>query len=372
MVLTEIEEVLENNPINRNQHAFRKGSSCESALSDFTDEVERAIFNDQFAIGVFLDISGAFDNLLPEAAVMGMRSHGIPEFMINWYHNYLTNRFIKTSVNGIEDSRRLVKGTPQGGVLSPVIWNLAFDGLLNLYNSGPVHARGFADDAALLITGPDLYSMVPLIQRDVSKAIEWGKLNGLTFGAEKTVTVIFSRKKVPRNISKLNINGIPIEFSDSAKYLGVELDSKLTYRPHILSKIKKAKGLLFKMRAALGKLWGPRPGLIKWAFIGIIRSMVSYGCIIWSHMADKHWEALQRLQRLAMLMMGHFLRSTPTKGLEVILGLPPLHLHLRTVAAMAALRIRGRNRVRWDGLGSRNRLGHLRILINTEMPQSVP
>ena len=55
-----------------------KGSSCESALSDMVDNIEKSIYRGEYAVGVFLDIAGAFDNLSYEAAHRGMNHANIP------------------------------------------------------------------------------------------------------------------------------------------------------------------------------------------------------------------------------------------------------------------------------------------------------
>ena len=80
VILQEIEtKVLALRPLNKNQHAFRKGSSCDSALSSMVTDIEKAIFNNQYAMVAYLDISGAFDNLDPQAAIRGMRNKNFPE-----------------------------------------------------------------------------------------------------------------------------------------------------------------------------------------------------------------------------------------------------------------------------------------------------
>ncbi len=134
VVLNEIEEkYLTKNPINRNQHAFRKGSSCDSALSDMVNDIESSVHRQKYAMGVFLDISGAFDNLSVNAAIRGMRRKGIDETLIGWFGQFLKNRTITTTVKGITIVRQLTRGTPQGGVLSPIIWDIAFDELLEIF-----------------------------------------------------------------------------------------------------------------------------------------------------------------------------------------------------------------------------------------------
>jgi len=156
LVLWELEETcLKDHPIHQHQHAFRHGSSTETALSALVDKIERAIMRNEYAMVAFLDISGAFDNLSTAAAVRGMKKHNFPEFIIKWYSFYLMNRFAEVNIKGVNKVRRLTRGTPQGGVLSPPIWDLSFDEFLELFDSGPVNATGYADDGNLLATGRD-------------------------------------------------------------------------------------------------------------------------------------------------------------------------------------------------------------------------
>ena len=74
VVLAHLESTtLKDYPLHKKQHAFRKGSSCDSALSEVMNNIERAIMQGEYAIGVFLDITGAFSNISLEAASQGMR-----------------------------------------------------------------------------------------------------------------------------------------------------------------------------------------------------------------------------------------------------------------------------------------------------------
>ena len=89
--------------------------------------IEKSIHRDEYALGVFLDVTGAFSNLSLEAAQQGMRKAMIkPEVQV-WYTHYLRCRTVTADIKGIKMVKRIRKGTPQGGVLSPLVWNLAFD-----------------------------------------------------------------------------------------------------------------------------------------------------------------------------------------------------------------------------------------------------
>ncbi len=146
------------NRLNVNQHAFRKGSSCDSALSDMVDGIESSILRNQYALGIFLDIKGAFDNLNVDSSIQGME----------WYQS------VQTEIKGITAIRTLTQGTPQGGgILSPLVWNLAFNELLDDFTSGPAQFKGFADDTVILLQGPDIHALIEQGQEAVNRALFW-------------------------------------------------------------------------------------------------------------------------------------------------------------------------------------------------------
>ena len=241
--------------------------------------------------------------------------------------------------------------------MSPLVWNLAFDDLLDRFNSGPAHINGFADDAAIVLRGPDIYTLIEQGQEAISKALDFGCENGLQFGAVKMEVIVFTCKR-------LKTSGLPclcmanrdLIYSDMVKYLGVLFDSKLTFGPHIREKVKKATRLLYCFKTSVGQLWGPNLYHMRWVLTGIVLPKITYGAMVWANKATNYKRYLDGVQRLGLLAMAHVLRSTPTAGLEVILGIMLLDLHTQCEEVWAACRVQGRNQDRWDGIGH----GHLR------------
>jgi hypothetical protein len=114
--------------------------------------------------GIFLDIEGAFNNLLPNGVLESLGKRGTPAKLLSWFKNFLLTRKVKIEYQGITTSQALVKGTPQGGELSPVLWKLAFDEVLELFDSGPIKICGYADDLVLIECGKDPASIVGNLQ----------------------------------------------------------------------------------------------------------------------------------------------------------------------------------------------------------------
>ena len=101
-------------PMIRTQFAFLKGRSTETALSRVVDKIESTLLRKREALGVFLDIKGAFDNLDYDATIAAMRKRKMPAQIITWYGNYLCNRMASITLNGVTIIRLLTRGTPQG------------------------------------------------------------------------------------------------------------------------------------------------------------------------------------------------------------------------------------------------------------------
>ena len=367
LVLWEMEQnSLKRNPIHRLQYAFKKGFSCETALSELVDEIECNITREKYALAVFLDIAGAFDSLQYNDIISALRSRNASEKLIKWYENFLLRRTAFTEIKGHNKSFSLVQGTAQGAILSPKVWNIVFDSFIKHMNEasfeeGGIICRCFADDGCLMITGPDPSTLAYLMQKAINKAVNWGNQKGLKFVPHKTVAMFFHRKKVPYP-KTLNMNGHELKYSKLTKYLGVHIDEKLSFDKHIELKLASTKKHFMLIKNAIGSLWGPTPAALHWAIQGILIPSLAYGALIWSKVCKKvHVQKkLNKLNRLMALCLAPVRKSTPTAGLEIIYGLKPLDLRIEELALNALARVIPLNPKKWDR--ERNKtFGHIQV-----------
>ena len=212
----------------------------------------------------------------------GLGHHRVPQLIFTWYKSYLTNRCILTDLKGVSVKRFLTRGTLQGGILSPLMWNICFDSLLWSFNTSLVKCVGFADDGALITWGKNPNVLVNRMQKAINTAAAWGKEQGLAFNATKTVAVIFTRKgsQKCKSFPPLPLDDHPLPYVGEVKYLGILLDQKLNWFKHIRWKIQVAKATLLKIGNATGKVWGFHPRMGRWAWIGVVRPAVTYGALV--------------------------------------------------------------------------------------------
>jgi len=98
------------------------------------------------------------------------------------------------------------------------MWNLVFDSLLDKFEEGHVMCCGYADDAALLIAGDKPHFLVDQMNRAIDKALEWGRENGLTFSAPKTVCILFNRLHKVVQPPQVKMNRALLPYQNSVRY----------------------------------------------------------------------------------------------------------------------------------------------------------
>lgn len=341
--------VLSKSPLHRNQHAYRKGRSTETALLEFVDRIEKTFEDKQIALCAFLDIEGAFDNTPIESIIQGLARKGVDETTTCWIKAMLSNRIIKTTLHGITHEIRATKGCPQGGVLSPLLWSLTVDELLERLTESHFEVQGYADDLVIMVRGFCQMTISDRIQGALNTVIKWCKENFLSVNPDKTIIVPFTKRTKLDKLSTPKVNGKAIGFSNEVKYLGVTIDQKLTWNSHIDNITQKAKMSLGISRRLAGSKWGINPKIALWLYTAIVRPLVSYACVVWWQKSQQTTTAnrLNGLQRIACLIATGGMCSTPGAALDALLDLTPLPLFIQEKAKVSMLRISPHKKSTW-------------------------
>ena len=198
------------------QYGFRSGRNTCHATLDFVKTIEDAIEQNSYSIGVFLDLSKAFDTLNHEILLMKLSHYDIQGKEWQWFQSYLHGRCQYVELNGHKSTTMpLETGVPQGSILGPLLFLLYIN---DLPSATKLKCVIFADDTNLLVSGNDLAEIVDTLNRELESVSDFFKANRLKLNAKKTKTVCF-RKKAP-----------PTELPTAAVYLdGVNLKKRLSF-----------------------------------------------------------------------------------------------------------------------------------------------
>jgi hypothetical protein len=236
------------------QFGFRKGLSTNFALLTLMDKIISAIDRGEYAVGVFLDFSKAFDTVDHKILIGKLYHYGIRGTPLEWIQSYLSNREQMTTYNGFSSPKRTIScGVPQGSILGPLLFLLYINDLAHVSSS--LFTIMFADDSNCFVTGKDLPDITNTLNNELSKIVTWLKANKLSLNIDKTHYMLFQpKRKYSETDLSIKIESKQIERVSHCKFLGVVLDDKLSWKYHILHlkvKLSKVIGIMYRARTNL-------------------------------------------------------------------------------------------------------------------------
>ena len=246
--------LLEHNILYQNQFGFRKNNSTVFALAQIAEMIKVSIDNRKFGCGIFVDLRKAFDTVNHEILLNKLEHYGVRESILKWFQSYLFDRKQFVSFNGESSGLSVNKCVvPQYSVLGPLLFLLYINDLPNI--SKVLFFYLFADDANIYYESNSLNELEKTVNKELSKLYLWLNVNRLSLNIDKTKFIIFhplnkpSKQNVTIKINKKALNEI-----ECIKYLGVIIDSSLSWKHHILSltkKISRSIGIMYKLRPFL-------------------------------------------------------------------------------------------------------------------------
>ena len=344
------------NTLNKKQYGFRKGCSTEAALHKIVHTIERRIKKKGYVLGTFLDIEGAFDNISFSAIKTTLQNSKIDSVTCNWKYNMISNRFTTVSLKYSIKRFKMTKGFAQGGVLSPVLLNLVVNNLLNKQaNEIPGYLQAFADDLVILTEGDDLAVIHERTQKSINSINKWCKNNGLNISSLKTKIIMFTLRRNWELPKDLLLDGKTIDLSQSTKFLGIHLDTKLNFNEHIKYITEKATMSLMQCKRAVGPTWGLTPRSCKWIYEKAIRPILSDGSLVWINAIQKkhNQNALAKVERLALRMTSGAMPSTPTIALNQLTNTTFITNYIEGEAAKSLLRVKAAGHLTRENLAAR-------------------
>ena len=286
-----------NNILSKNQFGFRKNHSTSLALLQILDKVSNAFDERKYTVGVFLDLSKAFDTVDHNILFDKLAFYGVRGLPLDWLKNYFANRSQFVEYNGISSSHSTITcGVPQGSILGPLLFLIYINDICNV--STFIDLVLFADDTNMFFSHYDLNTLMSTVNSELNKLALWFHANKLTINIKKTNYILFGPRQRKQTLDlTLYVNDNIIRQVSETVYLGVVLDEHLSWKPHvshIASKISKSIGVIYKSSFCL-----PKSALLS-LYYSLIYPYLQYCIIVWGSTYSTNLNRIFLLQKRAV------------------------------------------------------------------------
>ena len=257
------------------QHGFRKYRSCETQLIGLIDDFSKGLDNSEQIDAILLDFSKAFDKVHHHSLLKKLKYFCINGPLHQWIKDFLIGREQTVIINGSKSTPITVNsGVPQGTVLGPLLFLIYINDLPNCITLG-TKVTLFADDCIIYRTIKTTQD-TDILQRELDELQKWESNWSMSFHPEKCQLLRVTKKLKQINSTYL-IHGKPVTQTKNAKYLGVIINEKLSWNPHIDETTKKSnKALGFIKR----NFYKSNKNIKLKCYLTLVRPIIEYICIL--------------------------------------------------------------------------------------------
>ena len=214
------------------QFGFRAHHSTETANSVFIEKIKNRLDKNPYVGAVFLDLKRAFDTVNHHVLLTKLSHFNFSSDTITWFKSYLSNRKQCVVINSVKSPYvSNPVGVPQGSILGPLLFSLYINDLPDVCPE--CNVQMYADDAVIFIHGKSVELITASLTCALDKVQIWLSTNCLLLNVKKTVCMLFSKRPVKIERSNVFSMGEELELVSHFRYLGVILDSNLTFKKHI-------------------------------------------------------------------------------------------------------------------------------------------
>lgn len=300
-----VSHICKNDILSKCQFGFQKGLSTDHAIYTFTDLIVNSLNNGKRPIGIFCDLSKAFDCVNHEILLDKLNYCGMRGTVLKWFSSYLTKRMQKVKMSnshnpqGAADSSNwgvIKNGVPQGSILGPLLF-LIYVNDLPLYIHEDANLVLFADDTSIVITPNKPELAEEIANTVVQKVIKWFSANGLSLNPEKTQYIQFCTGKGSTPLINIDYDQKSLAKVESSKFLGISIDEKLNWKKHVDDLLKRLSSATYAIRVIAN--FGDKH-ISKLVYYAYFHSLLSYGIIFWgnSTLRKKVFIAQKRVVRI--------------------------------------------------------------------------
>lgn len=273
-----------NDLFSKSQHGYLRGRSTTTAIYQFIQTIIDNLESKNLVLGMFLDLSKAYDCLDHTLLLKKLDKYGIRGNTYRWLESYLSDRRQRVI---LEKDGTLAKssikinnmGVPQGSVIGPVLFVI----YLGDFVVPNVSVSSFADDTNLLVHGKTISEIETRADVALSNACDWFERNRLLVNRDKTNVILFRTRQLQLDRHEVKLSEADIAPVENCSFLGVQIDEFLNWKNHISHVCSRLSSVCYGIRTVKKYM---NTETLKILYFANFESVVRYGIIFWASNSD--------------------------------------------------------------------------------------
>ena len=320
----------------------------------------------QCTAGIFLDVKAAFDCVWRNGLKFKIQKIGLTKQVENLLLSFLDDRTLNVFEKGCwSDTVHLLAGTPQGGVLSPILYLIFMNDATEVIDQSQVAVSQYADDIGAWATTDSVQDSIKRIQDSMNHLERWCHKWFVTLNPLKSQLVIFTKcfrhKKELEDTTftvKLFEQNVPI--ITEAVFLGMIFDQRLTWESQFKQITTRSYKRLNLLRRISSLAKEPNPNILAHLYRSIMLPIFEYGCICTANAAEVHIGKLQLIQNMALRVTTHNPKYISIDDLHDCTGFLPIKDHLISFARHRLKAMRNNSPILENSIKQYNQVKHIR------------
>lgn len=316
------------------QFGFRACHGTPQQCHRLVEYIKQSFERKEYCSAIFLDISQAFDKVWHSGLLFKLKNI-FPYYIYTILKSYLINREFFVRIGDERSSRGIIRsGVPQGSALGPLLYII--------YTSDmPVQHDGitatFADDTAFLSSSINKDEASSKLQGQIDKFCHWCRKWNIKINAEKSQHITFTWRK--GDCPPVMINGHLVNEEEQVtgpprvKYLGLTLDRRLTFGPHIKNMRKelnlKRKKLYYILNTKSSLSLENKLLIYK----SVLKPVWAYCCPLWGMASDSNLAIIERFQCITLRVCTGDPNYVPNELIRRDLKIPPVREEISRLAS---------------------------------------
>ncbi len=270
-----------NGLISEYQSGFRRQRSTADNLVRLEAFIRDGFVNNEHIVAVFFDLEKAYDTTWKYGIMKDLHDLGLKGHLPDFISNFLKDRQFQVRVGTtLSDPHEQEMGVPQGSILSVTLFSIKLNNIVKCLQPG-VDCSLYVDDFLICYKSKNMQTIERQLQLSLNKINKWATENGFKFSKSKTNCMHFCKRRGLHLDPELRLGTHPIPVVREQKFLGLILDHKLTFKPHLRYLKAKCQKALNLMRVVANHDWGADRKVLHRLYIAHVRSKLDYGCTVY-------------------------------------------------------------------------------------------